>query len=64
MQKTFGKNEKMKAAEAVSRLIDESSVPTKIEIVKSEQVLAVSSFGLTMEDEKDVFTTKSIRLWK
>jgi hypothetical protein len=51
METTFGRDEKMKAAEAVSRLIDESPVPTKIEIVKSERGLAVSSFGLTTEDE-------------
>lgn len=51
METTFGRDEKMKAAEAISRLIEESPVPTKIEIVKSERGLSVSSFELTTEDE-------------
>jgi hypothetical protein len=51
MEKTFAITDKMKAAEAVSRLIEESPIPTKIEIVKSERGLAIFSFGLTMEDE-------------
>jgi|HubBroStandDraft_1064217.scaffolds.fasta_scaffold87824_3 hypothetical protein len=47
----FGSNEKAEAVKAVSRLIDESPAPTKIEIVKSERGLAISSLGLMLEDD-------------
>lgn len=50
METTFNSNEKMKAAEAVSRLMDESLVSTKIEIVKSERGFVLTSFGLAVED--------------
>jgi len=50
METKFTNSGKMKAAEAVSRLIDESPIPTKIELVKSEKGFVVTSFGLTAED--------------
>jgi hypothetical protein len=50
MEKLFTNDEKMKAAEAVSRLIDESPIPTKIELVKSEKGFSLTSFGLAAED--------------
>ena len=50
MEKMFTNDEKMKAAEAVSRLIDESPIPTKIELVKSEKGFSLTSFGLAAED--------------
>jgi hypothetical protein len=50
MEKTFTNDEKMKAAEAVSRLIYESPIPTKIELVKSERGFVLTSFALEAED--------------
>lgn len=51
MEKIFRSGEKMKVAEAVSRLIDESPAPTKIELIKSEQGFFLASFESTVEDE-------------
>jgi hypothetical protein len=51
MLQTFASDEKMKAAEAVSRLIDDSPAAIKIEIVKSERGFSLTSWPLTTEDE-------------